>query len=59
MEILHIVLTEQKTINGVLRDPGYVLLEAICSEKVVAVDISEVLRLGQAIVVIDKETSFA
>ena len=54
MEVVRIVLTEPKTIKGIVRNPGYVLLEAICSEKVTAIDISETLRLGHAIVVVNK-----
>ncbi len=54
MEIIRIVLTESKNISGAIRKPGHILLEAICLKKIAEVDISEALRLGQAIVVIEE-----
>lgn len=42
-----IILAEQKNIGGVVRNPGYVLLEGVCPQMLTADDIDESIRLGQ------------
>lgn len=46
-ESIRIVLTEQKDIGGIVRNPGYVLLEGVCPEKMTASDIGRSIQLGQ------------
>jgi len=46
-EAIRIVLAEEKYIAGVLRNPGYVLLEGICPEKVTSGDLNKTIQLGQ------------
>jgi len=46
-KVIRIILTEPKSINGKIRNPGYVLLEGISSKKVVAADINKAIQLGQ------------
>ena len=42
-----IILSEQKSIGGMVRNPGYVLLEGVCPQMLTADDIGEPIRLGQ------------
>ena len=42
-----IILAEQKSIGGIVRNPGYVLLEGVCPQMLTADDIGESIRLGQ------------
>ena len=44
---VRIVLAEQKLINDVVRDPGYILLESVCSSKIIADDINKTIQLKQ------------
>ena len=44
---IRIILAEEKSISGVVRKPGYTLLEGICPEKVAADDLSKAIQLGQ------------
>jgi len=45
-ESIRIVLAERKNIGGIIRNPGYVLLEGICPEKM-TVDVGTSIQLGQ------------
>ena len=45
--LIRIVLAEEKHIAGVIRNPGYVLLEGICPEKVTSGDLDKAIQLGQ------------
>jgi len=56
-ESIRIVLTEQKDIGGIVRNPGYVLLEGVCPEKMTVDDVGESIRLGQVKVVKSKNDS--
>jgi len=56
-ESIRIVLTEQKDIGGIVRNPGYVLLEGVCPEKMTVDDVGESIRLGQVKVVKSKNHS--
>ncbi|MBU4422144.1 hypothetical protein KKB41_04320 [Patescibacteria group bacterium] len=40
-------MTEQKDIGGIVRNPGYVLLEGVCPQMLAADDVGESIRLGQ------------
>ncbi|HAH21632.1 MAG: hypothetical protein A2Y00_05485 [Omnitrophica WOR_2 bacterium GWF2_43_52] len=42
-----IILAEQKSIGGIVRNPGYVLLEGVCPQMLTADEIGEHIRLGQ------------
>ena len=42
-----ITLAEQKNIGGIVRNPGYVLLEGVCPQMLTADEIGESIRLGQ------------
>ena len=42
-----IILAEHKSIGGIVRNPGYVLLEGVCPQMLTADDIGEPIRLGQ------------
>jgi len=42
-----IILAEQKNIGGIVRNPGYVLLEGVCPQMLTADEIGESIRLGQ------------
>jgi hypothetical protein len=46
-ESIRIILTEQKDIGGIIRNPGYVLLEGVSPENLAANDVDESIRLGQ------------
>ena len=46
-ESIRIVLAEQRNIGGIVRNPGYVLLEGVSPENVAANDMDESIRLGQ------------
>ena len=46
-ESIRIVLTEQKDIGGIVRNPGYVLLQGVCPQMLAADDVGESIRLGQ------------
>jgi len=46
-ESIRIILTEQKDIGGIVRNPGYVLLEGVSPENLAANDLGESIRLGQ------------
>jgi len=46
-ESFRIVLTVQKDIGGIVRNPGYVLLEGVCPQMLTADEIGEPIRLGQ------------
>jgi len=48
--LIRIVLAEEKRIAGVIRNPGYVLLEGICLEKVTSADVDKAIQLGQVTV---------
>lgn len=43
---IRIVLAEQKNIGGIIRNPGYVLLEGICPQNLTADEVEESIRLG-------------
>jgi len=42
-----IILAEQKNIGGIVRNPGYVLLEGVCPQMLTADEIGESIQLGQ------------
>lgn len=46
-ESIRIVLAEQRAIGGIIRNPGYVLLEGVSPENLAANDLGESIRLGQ------------
>ncbi len=46
-ESIRIVLAEQKNIGGIIRNPGYVLLEGICLQNLAADELKESIQLGQ------------
>ena len=46
-ESIRIILAEQRAIGGILRNPGYVLLEGVSPENLAANDVDESIRLGQ------------
>ena len=46
-ESIRIVLTEQRDIGGIVRNPGFVLLEGVSPENLAANDLGESIRLGQ------------
>ena len=46
-ESIRIVLTEQKDIGGIIRNPGYVLLEGVCPKMLTADEIGKSIQLGQ------------
>jgi len=46
-ESIRIILTEQRDIGGIVRDPGYVLLEGMCPQNLAANDVGESILLGQ------------
>ena len=46
-ESIRIVLAERKDIGGIVRNPGYVLLEGVSPENLAANDVDESIRLGQ------------
>ena len=46
-ESIRIVLAEQKNIGGIVRHPGYVLLEGVCPQMLAADDVGESIRLDQ------------
>jgi hypothetical protein len=46
-ESIRIVLSEQREIGGIIRNPGYVLLEGVSPENLAANDLGESIRLGQ------------
>lgn len=46
-ESIRIVLVEQKNIGGIIRNPGYVLLEGVCPQNLAADEVGESIRLGQ------------
>ncbi|MBI5023778.1 MAG: hypothetical protein HZC18_02125 [Candidatus Omnitrophica bacterium] len=46
-ESIRIVLAEQKNIGGIIRNPGYVLLEGVCPQNLAADEVGESIRLGQ------------
>jgi hypothetical protein len=46
-ESIRIVLVEQRDIGGIVRNPGYVLLEGVSPENLAANDVDESIRLGQ------------
>jgi len=46
-ESIRIVLAEQKNIGGIIRNPGYVLLEGIALKNLTADEVGESIRLGQ------------
>jgi|GEM_PF-3588487 len=46
-ESIRIVLIEQKNIGGIIRNPGYVLLEGIALKNLTADEVGESIRLGQ------------
>ena len=46
-ESIRIVLAEQKNIGGIIRNPGYVLLEGIALKNLAADELEESIRLGQ------------
>ena len=46
-ESIRIVLAEQKNIGGIIRNPGYVLLEGVCPQNLAATEVGEFIRLGQ------------
>lgn len=46
-ESIRIVLVEQKNIGGIIRNPGYVLLEGVCPQNLAADELKESIRLGQ------------
>jgi len=46
-ESIRIILTERRDIGGILRNPGYVLLEGVSPENLAANDVGESIRLGQ------------
>ena len=56
-ESIRIVLTEQKNIGGIVRNPGYVLLEGVCPQMLTADEIGESIRLGQINVEVIKSLS--
>ena len=47
MGSIRIILTEQRDIGGIVRNPGYVLLEGVSPENLAANDVDESIRLGQ------------
>ena len=46
-ESIRIVLAEQRDIGGIVRNPGYVLLEGVSPENLAANDLGESIRLGR------------
>lgn len=46
-ESIRIVLVEQKNIGGIIRNPGYVLLEGVCPKNLAADELEESIQLGQ------------
>ncbi|MFA5104815.1 MAG: hypothetical protein WC527_06530 [Candidatus Margulisiibacteriota bacterium] len=46
-ESIRIVLAEQRDIGGIIRNPGYVLLEGVSSENLAANDVDESIRFGR------------
>ena len=46
-ESIRIVLAQAKNIGGIIRNPGYVLLEGIALKNLTADEIGESIRLGQ------------
>lgn len=56
-ESIRIVLTEQKDIGGIVRNPGYVLLEGVCPQMLTVDDVGESIRLGHVKVVKSKNDS--
>ena len=42
-----IILVEQKNIGGIVRNPGYVLLEGVCPQMLTADERGESIQLGQ------------
>ncbi len=53
-ESIRIVLAKQKNIGGIIRNPGYVLLEGICPQSLAADEVVKSIRLGQVKVEIVK-----
>ena len=56
-ESIRIVLAERKDIGGIVRNPGYVLLEGVSPENLAANDVDESIRLGQVKVEVVKSDS--
>lgn len=54
-ESIRIVLVEQKNIGGIIRNPGYVLLEGVAPKNLAADEIGEFIRLGQVKVEVVKK----
>ncbi len=48
---VRIVLAEEGSIGGVVRNPGHVLLEGMCPEGIAAADIDKAIQLKQVKVV--------
>jgi len=46
-ESIRIVLAEQRDIGGIIRNPGFVLLEGVSPENLAANDLGESIRIGQ------------
>jgi hypothetical protein len=46
-ESIRIVLAQAKNIGGIIRNPGYVLLEGIALRNLAADELEESIRLGQ------------
>ena len=57
MGSIRIILTEQRDIGGMVRNPGYVLLEGVSPENLAADDLRESIRLGQVKVEVVKSDS--
>lgn len=53
-ERFRIVLVKPRTIRGVVRLPGYVLLEGVCSEMLTADEIDLSIQVGQVSVEVVK-----
>ena len=54
-ESIRIVLAEQRDISGIVRNPGYVLLEGVSPENLAANDLGESIRSGRVKVEVLKE----
>ncbi len=46
-ESIRIILAQAKNIGGIIRNPGYVLLEGVCPQNLAADEVGESIRLGQ------------
>ena len=56
-ESIRIILAEQRDIGGIIRNPGFVLLEGVSPENLAANDLGESILLGQVKVEVIKSDS--